>query len=511
MNPDVLIVGAGPVGLFTAIEMKLLNPALNIKIVERNKEYTRHHILRLDESSLNNSEAYKQYKAVRDLHGYVPTSEIEGTFLTIAGQLGIEIERGVKVEDCNELLDKHPSAHTIIGADGARSKVRAQLFNDEKIVDTNLQYIVEIKYKVKGSAKKLPAFTYGPALGQVNHLVSENVGKMKEGHTPVSLFVFVSEKTYNEIRQQPNAKLADLKPNSSRMKQLLNTIQPWLSLRKVTLKEEMVLGSELINGVALNVYQSKFFAKELENNKRAYLVGDAGAAVPYFRALNAGLIAAAVTAKEIATKDVPNLEQLNTTLSQLTQGEISRAHKENKKVSFGRGINSFLAHASKLTTGALLEEEQQEAILNARVNRTNIFRRNPRITLSFAAIVILSGAFIPVFLLYALPIMTVMALSLVSAIAIVFSIALIVKSAVLIKQLINYEENPSEPLPDFPWETDDREYDGSFKSLSGLGYGKGVKEDNGLNPGNEEHFNSPLVSYSPGNEREEIPALVACL
>ncbi|BCA94850.1 hypothetical protein TUM19329_12110 [Legionella antarctica] len=38
MKPDVLIVGAGPVGLFTAIEMKLHNPALQIKILDRNKE-----------------------------------------------------------------------------------------------------------------------------------------------------------------------------------------------------------------------------------------------------------------------------------------------------------------------------------------------------------------------------------------------------------------------------------------------------------------------------------------
>ena len=134
MNPDVVLIGAGPVGLFTAIEMKLHNPDLNIKILERNKEYTRQHILRLEEESLKNSMAYQKYQEVRALNGYVPTSEIEATFLNIAQNLNIEIERGVKIIDAKDLFEEFPSAHTIIGADGAHSTIRKQLFDDKKIV-----------------------------------------------------------------------------------------------------------------------------------------------------------------------------------------------------------------------------------------------------------------------------------------------------------------------------------------------------------------------------------------
>ncbi len=469
MNPDVVIVGAGPVGLFTAIEMKLLNPALKIKILDRNNEYTRHHILKLEEESLVNSNTYKSYEAVRKLNGFVPTSEIESTFLKIAQELNIKIETGVKVTDSKELFNQYPTAHTIIGADGAHSAVRKQLFDDKKIVDTNLQYIVEIKYKAKETVSRLSNLVYGPALGQVPHLVSENVGKEKDGVTPVSLFIFVDEATYKEIRETPNAKLSDLHPTTNNMRKLLNTIRPWLSLRRAALNENIIEDSEKINGVALSVYQSECFAKEI-NEKRVYLVGDAAAAVPYFRALNAGLIAATVTAQKIATAGAnsPDLESLNKQLAELAQGEIKRAHSQNTKVNFGRGLNFFLANASTLTTGALLDPRYEEAMLNARITRPNIFRRNPRavMTLGFfvlAAVILFTVALTTL----GLALGPASLLALAGSTVIVGGFVLLFKLTNLIIDMINDKNNPIQPLPAFPWEFEDKEED-SFIPLSKL-------------------------------------------
>ena len=33
-NPDIIFIGAGPVGLWTAIQIRLLNPAVEIKMFE---------------------------------------------------------------------------------------------------------------------------------------------------------------------------------------------------------------------------------------------------------------------------------------------------------------------------------------------------------------------------------------------------------------------------------------------------------------------------------------------
>lgn len=473
MKPDIVIVGAGPVGLFTAIEMKLLNPDLQIKILDRNKEYSRHHILRLEEESLQNSKTYQTFDAVKKLHGFVPTSEIETTFLKIAQDLGMDFETGVKISHCPTLLNQFPTAHTIIGADGAHSIVRRQLFDDKKIVDTTLQYIVEIKYKAKGKTSLLPTLTYGSALGQVKHFISENVGKEKDGFTPVSLFVFVDEDTYKEIRETPNAKLPDLKPTTKRMKQLLNTIQPWLSLRKIALQEELLKDSEKINGVALDVYQSECFAKEI-NGKRIYVVGDAAAAVPYYRALNAGLIAATETATAIATSPSPDLKALNIRLEKLARNEIARANKANNKVKFGIGLNYFLANASKITTGALLNSNYEKAMLDARVTRPNILRRNPRNLMAFGLFLVTTIILISFALSASIAIGPAIWLSMAGAAAIVSIGVLIYKIASFIVDNINERYNPIKSLPAFPWETEDKEED----SLSILGILKSKPHEN---------------------------------
>lgn len=503
MKPDVLIVGAGPVGLFTAIEMKLHQPALQIKILDRNKEYSRHHILKLERESLSNSKTYETFDTVRKLHGFVPTSEIETTFLNSAKELGIEIETGIKVDNCQHLLNQFPTAHTFIGADGAHSVVRRQLFDDEKIVDENLQYIVEIKYKAQGSTSRLPAATYGPALGQVHHFISENVGKEKDGCTPVSLFVFVDEETYREIRNTPNAQLADLDPTTKRMKKLLNTIRPWLSLRKVALDEVMISDSEKINGVALSVYQSACFAKEIEG-KRVYLVGDAAAAVPYYRALNAGLIAAAVTAREIATTVSPDLEMLNKTLAELAQNEIRRATRQNKRVNWGRGLNFFLAHASTITTGALLSSDYEQAMLNARVTRPNIIRRNPRALITFNLFIITTVALFAVALFpLSIAMGPAILLSLIGASALVGTCVFLFKLTLHIMKKIQERDSPIRSLPAFPWETEDKE-DNSLTLLSKLS--TYPSEDNPSSAHDKDVINYSNPLKSSDNEPDELVA-----
>jgi flavin-dependent dehydrogenase len=500
MSLGVLIVGAGPVGLFTAIEAKLHNPDLEIKVLERNEEYSRHHILRLEKESLVNSLVYQQYPAVRVLNGFVPTSDIESTFLEIAQNLGIVIERGIKVADSNSLLKQYPSAHTLIGADGAHSVIRKQIFKDEKKIDTNLQYIVELKYKAKNKTSRLPVATYGPALGQVPYLLTENVGKEKNGETPVSLFIFVDEPTYNEIREQKGLQLSNLKPSSKRKTKLLNTIRPWLSLRKEALDEEMILGSEQINGVALNIFQSASFAKN-HDGRNVYLVGDAAAGVPYFRALNAGLLAAAITAKTIALNTEPDLENLNALLTHLMNGEIKRAKKQNGKVNIGRAVNYVLANVSKIATGALLKPEEEAAMLNARIEKTSIIRRHPRILLACSlglfALVVLACTTMPF-----LSIGAACFISITGAVSLACISALLVKMTLFISQCFKGAQDIRH-APPLPWET--HNISSSFKALSQLSVDSGNVNSNDASVENEiEHYPSPLITLTQGELPQEI-------
>lgn len=49
---DIVFVGAGPVGLWTAIQAKKRNPQAQIQVYERYTEYQRSHVLRLEHFSM---------------------------------------------------------------------------------------------------------------------------------------------------------------------------------------------------------------------------------------------------------------------------------------------------------------------------------------------------------------------------------------------------------------------------------------------------------------------------
>ena len=51
-NPDFVIVGAGPVGLWTAIQLKKRASDSRVIIFERYSDYQRSHVIRLDKLSL---------------------------------------------------------------------------------------------------------------------------------------------------------------------------------------------------------------------------------------------------------------------------------------------------------------------------------------------------------------------------------------------------------------------------------------------------------------------------
>lgn len=49
---EIVIVGAGPFGLWTAIQIKKRNPDTSVTIYERYEKYQRSHVLRLDHWSM---------------------------------------------------------------------------------------------------------------------------------------------------------------------------------------------------------------------------------------------------------------------------------------------------------------------------------------------------------------------------------------------------------------------------------------------------------------------------
>ncbi|KTD65355.1 NAD(P)/FAD-dependent oxidoreductase [Legionella spiritensis] len=300
---DVVFIGAGPVGLYTAIQLKLYCPELDIRMYEKYEEYQRKHVLIVDKSSYKGSHPDSDFQALlSELTGTVPTNVIEDKLLDFARSLGIEIKYQ-PVESVQKLAEENPETGIIIGSDGSHSLLRKELFDDKKIVEEDLQYIAELKYKVRGTSRALSSLMeYIPALTLTNHFVSEHVGKIQEGETPISIRFFIDEETFREMQSLGVSFKNPL--NLERAKcieepgiaNLSTSIQRWLVARNTLANDVIIEGSDKITAINLPVYRSELFAKE-QHGKKWFLVGDSALGVPYFRALNAGLLSANQLAK----------------------------------------------------------------------------------------------------------------------------------------------------------------------------------------------------------------------
>lgn len=299
---DVIVIGAGPVGLKTAIELKLRSPHLSIVILEKYEEYQRKNVVSVESSSMTGSHPNPEYQAIlNSLIGNTPTSTIESKLKAFALKIGITI-KNEKVEDTQLLQKQYPEAKVIIGADGSHSIIRKQIFEGKKSKQ-NLQYAAEIKFEVSGKTRPFSLWSevHQPLL-KANHLVVEQVGKQKEnGNTPVTLRIFIDKSTFDGMRNATfkNPYQWTMEDKKKMSPKLVETIESWLAERTSKLGDKVNNDTIKISTVKMNVYNSKQVVLN-KDNKTWVLVGDAAFGVPYFRSLNNGFLCSSECALRIS-------------------------------------------------------------------------------------------------------------------------------------------------------------------------------------------------------------------
>lgn len=305
---DVVIIGGGPVGLWTAVQVKKRRPEAHVRVYERYAEYQRSHILRLENFSMNvyakkngdeaeaaflqevlGEKLANSFKAAAGAGTvFIRTNDLEHALKEHARALGIETVLR-RIDTPQQAMDENPSCKTFIAADGAHSKMRTALLGEEAVTDYPMQYVVEIKYQAEGRAGTLDFLgDQYKANKLLSNMVFEYVGREKEGKTPVTLRFFVDADTYGGI---PQAGFKDpLAVNDARLPAALRQdIKTYMNIRAEKAGEVYAQGSAKLSKLTLSVYSAKKFAV-VKEGRGWFIVGDAAMGVPYFRALNAGLI-----------------------------------------------------------------------------------------------------------------------------------------------------------------------------------------------------------------------------
>ncbi|WP_454781888.1 hypothetical protein [Legionella sp. WA2022007384] len=283
---DIIFIGSGPIGLLGAIQLKLQCPEKEILMFEKYEIPTRNHAMYVEQSSFAEMDRSKGFGEVLDsIPSKVIISDLEKKLREYATSIGIKIQYQ-EVKDFDELQKQYPDTNYFVGSGGLRGIIHPQVFNGEDQINEPLRYAVEVKYKAVGATRSLNKITEVPGvLAYTKNLVSEYVGHLKDGQTPISLRIFIDEPTYQAMKEATFKAPYTLADKGKIPRNLFETINTYLKGRHHLAGETIEDNSLKISTITLSLYASKDFCKQIDG-KTIFQIGEEGFACPFYRSFN---------------------------------------------------------------------------------------------------------------------------------------------------------------------------------------------------------------------------------
>jgi hypothetical protein len=305
---DIVIIGGGPVGLFFAKELKKKKKNYNILILERYNEYSRHHFVKIEKHYLNTHTAtHVFFKLASSATPLAYTSTISPTkTMSIMDLENVwrneAIERGVQIRnemitDPISLEQRYPNAHAFIGADGSKSITRKEIFGDEKSLEHDFQYMIELKYKIIQISSNEDIHMSSSQIYKTQKILNFYMTEYIRHNEDIIIRFLVDSDTHESL---PNCTFRTPLNCESQFHEvptkLQHDIRCMMNIRKDIFNEEYISGTCILTKTTLGIYKSSSVAckpgiTETDKSIRRhwYLIGDAAMGVPFFRSLNAGL------------------------------------------------------------------------------------------------------------------------------------------------------------------------------------------------------------------------------
>lgn len=313
----VVIVGGGPIGLANAIGIKMLNPELDVVVLEKYEEYQRKHTLILKHDKLKllmdamGASSDPTFMALhkrlqKDPH--IRTNELEDTFKQFAKAKGVQIEIGeVKAESIQEQLHKYGKPIMIIGADGTHSVVSNTLFPEGNQVKYEFDFVLQMRYDIIGNEQAGSAKTaqFYQNLARLGVIANEYVGHHKDGKTPVTMQMMISKAEFDALKDIATSKNpltpytpGGVMPANPLPERLNNFLTRYLKQRLEICKKADVSCKVDSTGIRVSVNEApathaKQVYRFLDVDVPVVLMGDASLGLSYFKGLNAGFEATA--------------------------------------------------------------------------------------------------------------------------------------------------------------------------------------------------------------------------
>lgn len=322
------IIGGGPVGLFTALQLKIKFPYARVLVVEQYTRYQRDHVVHLNDSFIW-AECYLYQNMIDALNiDQHPIQQLEILLQHYCQIMGVEFCYQKITAESFLLADAFwNQAQVLIGADGAKSMIRQTFFSARLGHKEIISHVVKVKVPVT-QARKMNILTTYKALKTIQHMISEQI----QPHEQV-WFVQVSPAEF-EYFQNANLKHPLRLSQCSRQHPVIHDICQWSRIRHQqgydAIELENMADQVELTGIELSLYAAEQPVKTRctpNTTQLVYLVGDAAMGAPYFQALNTGLRLSNYLIKSLLKRQVIVYEQAFSELFEQTrQTTQSKTH-----------------------------------------------------------------------------------------------------------------------------------------------------------------------------------------
>jgi 2-polyprenyl-6-methoxyphenol hydroxylase-like FAD-dependent oxidoreductase len=389
---EVVIIGGGPIGCWTALQVKRRLPHAQITIYERKPVYERDHVLTISRDSFfqwstggaednaflqqifaaqatcsiasgfgtgnapppvdlsgaghNRLSAWRRLPKVLDIR----TIDFERILKASCTQLGVNFVYR-RVETPQEVMGQHPGCTTFIAADGAHSKMRTALLGPDALWTRDIYPSLDFNYVSHGQARYLRVNTYD----KLGHVYAENIGLEQNGRSAINLRLIVSRDEYDALPDATFKAPLIVTPDSpfwqacgpSRTygRTLKQDFYDLMQLRAQHANERPTDDPIRLTKVYLSQYVARRFATEVQQDGQTrswFLVGDAAMGMPFYRSINSGLILGAQLAYLLGTPLVGEQSKVavynNFTQPWRIAREFARIGKTEARIMFYKNL-----------------------------------------------------------------------------------------------------------------------------------------------------------------------------
>jgi 2-polyprenyl-6-methoxyphenol hydroxylase-like FAD-dependent oxidoreductase len=358
---DVIIVGAGPVGLAFAAGLKNLNPDLRIRVYEKYPEYQRKHTLVVQHEQVAKYIREAGFEADNEMQALlatlrtdpnIRTSTLEEILKGKAQALGVEIVvEEIKEETIHQQIGRH-TPRFVTGADGTHSVVSRAVFGPDNQVKHEFDYVLQLRYEIEGEARadRLDPVQFYEQMAQEGIIASEYVGTYDaaKGTTPVTMQMMISKEEFQRLSPIATSKNPVYLYTNTQNDQVL-PVPVANFLHNYMLKKIQSTGSDetiVRDSVRVSVNEAPAtHAKQVfrveEDGSISQLKGDAALGLSYFKGINAAFEAlgkwfnlmAPSIRKGLPKGDQDMLQALSTYQSWFLTEFVPRKIKEVEKYS----------------------------------------------------------------------------------------------------------------------------------------------------------------------------------